>query len=81
VQPVATCHQLPYLHKSYCHCDVILIMTSHAAPHSPRSHYDVILIVTSLATYLAMPTVMDVQTYVQTYVRMYGHLTVFNISR
>jgi len=29
---------------------------------SPRSHYDVILIVTSFATELAMPTVTDVRT-------------------
>jgi len=37
---------------------------------SPRSHYDVILIVTSFATELATPTVMDVRTYVvRTYVR------------
>ena len=36
---------------------------------SPRSHYDVILIVTSFATELAMPTVAD----------MYGHLTAFSI--
>ena len=27
VQPVATCRQSPYK-ASYCHCDVILIMTS-----------------------------------------------------
>jgi len=44
-------------------------MTSGAC--RPRSHYDVILIVTSLATDLATPTVTDVG--------MYGHLTVFNI--
>jgi len=34
---------------SYCHCDVILIMTSRAygasGAHSPHSHYDVILII------------------------------------
>jgi len=34
VQPVAACRQSPYLHKpavdSYCHCDVVLIMTSCA---------------------------------------------------
>jgi len=51
---------------NYCHCDVILIMTSRAyGARSPRSHYDVILIVTSFATELATPTV----TYVQTHVR------------
>jgi len=33
---------------------------------SPRSHYDVILIVTSFATELATPTVTDVRTYVRT---------------
>jgi len=43
---------------SYCHCDVILIMQSRAyGALSPRSHYDVILIVTSFATELATPTV------------------------
>jgi len=41
---------------------------------SPRSHYDVILIVTSFATELATPTVTDVCTYVT-----YRHLTAFNI--
>ena len=40
-------------------------------PRGPRSHYDVILIVTSFATELATPTVTDVRTY--------GHLTAFNI--
>jgi len=30
--------------------------------HSPSSHYDVILIVTSFATELATPTIMDVRT-------------------
>ena len=38
-------------------------MTSRAyGARSPRSHYDVILIMTSLATELATPTVMDVLT-------------------
>jgi len=38
-------------------------MTSLAyGARSPRSHYDVILIVTSFATELATPTVTDVQT-------------------
>jgi len=47
-------------------------MTSRAyGARSLRSHYDVIVIVTSLATELATPTVTDVRTY--------GHLTVFNI--
>jgi len=46
---------------SYCHCDVILIIT-----RSPRSHYDVILIVTSSATELVTPTVTDVRTSVRT---------------
>jgi len=36
----------------------------------PRSHYDVILTVTSFVTQLATPTVTDVT---------YGHLTAFNI--
>jgi len=40
-------------------------MTSRAArgARSPRSHYDIILIVTSFATELATPTVMDVRTH------------------
>ena len=47
-------------------------MTSRAyCTRSPRSHYDVIVTVTSFATELAMPTVTDI--------RLYGHLTVFNI--
>jgi len=38
-------------------------MTSRAyGALSPRSHYDVILIVTSFATELATPTVTDVRT-------------------
>ena len=38
-------------------------MTSRAyGTRSPRSHYDVILIVTSFGTELATPTVTDVQT-------------------
>jgi len=49
-------------------------MTSRAygdrSARSPRSHYDVILIVTSFATELATPTVTDVRC---------GHLTAFNI--
>ena len=36
---------------------------------SPRSHYCVILIVTSFATELVMPTVTDVRMYECTYVR------------
>ena len=42
-------------------------MTSRAyVARSPRSHYDVILIVTSFATELATPTVTDVRTYEHT---------------
>jgi len=49
-------------------------MTSRAVSHvygalgarSTRSHYDVILIVTSYATELATPTVTDVHMYVWT---------------
>jgi len=54
---------------SYYHCDVILIMTPRAyGARSPRSHYNVILIVTSFATELATPTVTYVRTlrYVRT---------------
>jgi len=43
VQPAATCHITISPYASYCHCDVILIMTS-------------------FATELAMPTVTDVRT-------------------
>jgi len=41
----------------YCHCDFILIMTSCG----PRSHYDVILIVTSFATEVAMLTITNMR--------------------
>jgi len=42
-------------------------MTSRAyGARSPRSHYDVTLIVTSFAIELATPTVTDVGTYVRT---------------
>jgi len=42
-------------------------MTSRAYDaRSTRSHYDVILIVTSFATKLATSTVTDVRTYVRT---------------
>ena len=42
-------------------------MTSRAyGARSPRSHYGVILIVTSFATELATPTVTDVRKYVPT---------------
>ena len=66
---------------NYYHCDVILIMTyrtygSARGARSPRSHYDVILSVTSFATELATPTVTDVRRPM--YVT-YGHLTAFNI--
>jgi len=51
---------------TYCHCDVILIITSRAygagGARSPRSQNDVILIVTSFATELATPNVTDVRT-------------------
>jgi len=47
---VATCCQLPYLHKP------------------------AIIIMTSFATELAMPSVVDVH-----YVRTYGHRAAFNI--
>jgi len=50
-------------------------MTSRAyGARSPRSRYDVILIVTSFATELATPTVTDVRMW-----RTYGHLTALNI--
>jgi len=45
-------------------------MTSRAygarGARSPRSHYNIILIVTSFATELATPTVTDVRMYVRT---------------
>jgi len=77
---VATCRQSPYLYKPAIvnHCDVILIMTSQAyVARSPRSHHDVILIVTSFANELATTTVTSV--HVRTYVRTDGYLTAFNI--
>jgi len=43
---------------SYCHCDVTLIMMSRT--RSPRSHYDIILIMMSFATELATPTITDI---------------------
>jgi len=53
------------MNQLYCHCDVILMMTSRAyCARSPRSHYDVILIETSFATELVTPTVTDECTYV-----------------
>jgi len=53
-------------------------MTSRAYDaRNPRSHYDVILIVTSFATELSTPTVTDV-VRLRTYVR-YEHLNAFNI--
>jgi len=62
MQPVATCRQSPYLHKP-----AIVIVTSFSlwrlaptALAAPGSHYDVILIVTSLAT--ECYTVTDVRT-------------------
>jgi len=41
---------------------VILMMSRVFCARSPRSHYDVILIVTSFTTELATPTVTDVRT-------------------
>jgi len=50
---------------SYCHCGVILIMTSRAfGAHSPRSHCDVIRCWAGHAHH---------------YRCTYGHLTAFNI--
>ena len=71
-------HMSPIAISSYKPAIVIVtsyvIMTPRAygalGPRGPRSHYDVILIVTSFATELATPTVTDVRTY--------GHLTAFN---
>jgi len=52
VQPVATCRQLPYLHKP-----AVVIVTSFSfMTRSPHSHYDVTLIVTSSTTELATIT-------------------------
>jgi len=49
--------------------DVIRASSAYGA-RSPRSDYDVILVVTSFATELATPTVTDVRN---------GHLTAFNV--
>jgi len=63
---MATCRQLPYLHKP-----AIVVVTSFSlslyGARSLRvsySHYDVMLIVTSFATELAMPNVTDKCTYI-----------------
>jgi len=74
VQPVAACRQSPISISQllslwrHSHYDVLRLRRSRVS--QPRSHYDVILIVTSFATELATPTVTDVH---------YGHLTAFNI--
>jgi len=52
--PLATCRHSAYLHKP----STVIVM-SFPLWHSPRSHYDVILFVTSFATELATPTVTD----------------------
>jgi len=53
------------------HYDVIReSRVSRYGAHSPRSDYDVILIMTSFATELATPSVTNVRC---------GHLTAFNI--
>jgi len=58
----------------WCHSHYDVIRASRAyGARSPRSHYDVILIMTSFTTELATPSVTDVQ--------MYGHLSVFNTYR
>jgi len=68
--PIAiSCHILSWWRHS--HYDVSRLRRSRRS--QPRSHYDIILIVTSFATELATPTVTDVRTYT------YGHLTAFNI--
>jgi len=67
LQPVATCRQSPYLHKPAFIIDVILIMTYRAyGVRSPRSHCDVILIVTSFALSWPRPALRTYVTYVRT---------------
>ena len=69
VQPVATCRHISI-------SQLYLPLWRHAhydVSRTPRSHYDVILIVMSFATELATPTVADVRTY--------GRLTAFNIIK
>jgi len=74
---VATCRQLPYLHKPAIATVMSLasLVRTYGA-RSPRSHYDVILIMTSFATELATSTVTEVRTYIT-----YRHVTAFNIQR
>jgi len=64
---VAICRQL---------LAVVIVMSFSLCrgARSPRSHYDVILIVTSFATELATPTVTDIRADVRTC----GHLTAFS---
>jgi len=52
-------------------------MTSRAyGARSPRSHYDVIFIVTLFATELATPTVTDVRTpYRVLYIKIYDEMS------
>ena len=59
----------PWPHVANRHYDVIRASRAYGA-RSPRSYYDVILIMTAFATELAMPSVTDVR---------YGHLTAFSI--
>jgi len=62
----------PVANRFFSHKPAIVIMTPAdvaGGARSPRSHYDVILVMTSFATELATPSVTDVRTYVRTYVR------------
>jgi len=90
MSPIAICPQ-----AIYCHCDVvILIMTSRTygirGARSPRSHYDVILNMTSRAYCARSPrSHYDVILIVTSFATElatptitdvhYGHLTMFNI--
>jgi len=73
LQSVATCCQSPYLYKPAIIITTSLSLWRHSriVPSQPRSHYDVVLIMTSFATVSV--------TYVRTYVGTYGHLTAFNV--
>jgi len=69
--PVATCCQLLYLHKPA----IVIVMSFSLRRLAPTALAAPVLIVTSFATELATPTVTDIRTYIRTY----GHLTMFNI--
>jgi len=55
VQPMATCCQLPYVHKPA----IVIVTLFSFMTRSPHSHYYVTLIVTLSTTELATPTITE----------------------